>query len=315
MLVIVKMFLVKYSEHLVKWYRLLVSLLLVAALVGLTGFHSLAGMPRSSKKGTGRLFIIGGGERTESLMLELVHVSGITASDYVVVLPMASEEPDSAVFYLKKDMSRVGISRVTGMNFRAGATVSSGSVDSLTAAKLIFISGGDQTRFMKAVGKGPVYQAIHKAYLNGTTIAGTSAGAAVMSKKMITGNSLKNPEYTGLYPSIEADDIEITEGLGLAESLIVDQHFLKRQRMNRLLAVSIENPEEICVGIDESTAIVVAGNQFTVVGENQVIVLRNPAKSHMVRSGLLGSRKLQVDILLPGETFPIPKRSHLRYSK
>jgi cyanophycinase len=305
---IVKMFLVNYSEYSVKWHKQLVSgLLIAAAMMGVSGFLPPAETPHSSGSSSGRLFIIGGGERTEGLMQELVKVSGISPADYVVVLPMASEEPDSAVFFLKKDFNRAGISRVVGMNFSEGSPVSKERVDSLIAAKLIFISGGDQVRFMKSVGKGSVYQAIHIAYRNGSTIAGTSAGAAVMSKKMITGNSLKDPEYTGHYPTIEADNIEISEGLGLTEGLIVDQHFIKRHRMNRLLAVGIENPGEICVGIDESTAIVVSGNQFTVVGKNQVIVLRNPANSHIVKNGLLGSRKLQIDVLLPGDTCLISK--------
>jgi cyanophycinase len=307
-LIIQKMYLVNHSEHPVKRLKRRVSQIVKATIfIAITCMHVQAGIPGSADKKEGRLFIIGGGDRTEGLMQEMVKVSGISAGDYIVVLPMASEEPDSAVFYLKQDLALVGISRVAGMNFKAGAPCAREKIDSLVKAKLIFISGGDQERFMNAIGKGPVYQAIHEAYRNGSTIAGTSAGAAVMSKKMITGNSLKYPEYTGRYPNIEAGDIEITEGLGLAEGLIVDQHFVKRQRLNRLIAVCIENPEETCVGIDESTAIVVQGNQFTVAGESQVIVLHNPGKGFSVKNGLLGIHKLQIDILLPGETCQLTK--------
>lgn len=292
---------VKYPERGVNYF--------LAALIFsvFTSLNAFAGTPGQVKKKPARLFIIGGGDRTELLMRELLSFSGLQPAGYVVVLPMASEEPDSAVVYLQEDFKLVGITRVVGMNFREGETISPERIDSLKAARLIFISGGDQTRFMKAVGRGAVYQAIHDACRNGTVIAGTSAGAAVMSKKMITGNSLKYPEYTGRYPSIEANDIEISEGLGLTEKLIVDQHFLKRQRMNRLLAVSIENPGEICVGIDESTAVALEGNRFTVAGENQVVVIQNQGKSKQVKKGLLGGRNLRVDILLPGETLKIPR--------
>jgi len=279
-------------------------------LLGITTFDSLAGKPGAREKSRGRLFIIGGGERTERLMRELISFSGIQSSGYVVILPMASEDPDSAVYYLKEDFKNAGVIRVVGMNMRKEVPISGEKLDSLTNTRLIFISGGDQSRFMNSVGKGAVYQAIHEAFRKGAVIAGTSAGAAVMSKKMITGNSLKHPEYSGRYPSLEANDIEISEGLGLTDKLIIDQHFLKRQRMNRLLAVSIENPGVVCVGIDESTAIAVEGNRFTVAGENQVIVLQNHAKSHQIKDGLLGARRLQVDVLLPGETMKFSRKTN-----
>lgn len=251
----------------------------------------------------GKLFIIGGGEKTIPLMQDLIKTSGISKDDYVVVLPMSSEVPDSAVIWTREDFASAGFHHVAGFNFQENKPPDPNKIDSLKKARLIFISGGDQNKFMKIVQKGPIYEAIHDAYKNGSTIAGTSAGAAVMSKKMITGNSLNYPEYTGKYPSIEPENIEIKEGLGLVDKLIVDQHFIKRQRMNRLIAVSLENPEEVCVGIDESTAIVVTGNSFRVTGENQVIVLRNKNKSRHVKSNLLGGKNLMLDVLLPGELF------------
>lgn len=251
----------------------------------------------------GKLFIIGGGAKTEALMLDLLRVSGVNATDYVIILPMSSEEPDSSVFYIKKDFATVGVNSVVGFNFIENGLVSKSRIDSLCNSKMIFITGGNQNKFMQIVGKGPVYTAIHSAYKNGATIAGTSAGAAVMSKKMITGNSLKLTEYTGKYPTIEPDNIEIKEGLGLVNGLIVDQHFIKRQRMNRLVSVVLENPDDICVGIDESTAIIVSGNKFSVAGENQVIVLRNPNKSTIKKQNLLGGKGLIMDVLLPGESY------------
>jgi cyanophycinase len=190
-----------------------------------------------------------------------------------------------------------------GFNFTKNGSVSQSRIDSMLKAKLIYISGGDQTRFMNIVGKGPIYKAIKAAYKNGATIAGTSAGAAVMSKKMITGVNLKHPELEGKFPSIEPQNIEVTEGLGMIENIIVDQHFIKRQRLNRLISVSLENPAETCVGIDESTAIIVTGNTFTVAGENQVVVLRNSQKSKKIKGNLLGGRGLRLEVLLPGETW------------
>lgn len=256
-------------------------------------------------KKPGNLFIIGGGEKTEGLMKSMLNVAGVTQKDYVIILPMSSEMPDSAIIWAKEDFASVGITNVVGFNFTKNGPVRQSQIDTMLKAKLIFISGGDQSRFMGIVGKGPIYKAIHDAYKNGSTIAGTSAGAAVMSKKMLTGNNLKHPDFDGKYPSIEPQNIELAEGLGMTDKLIVDQHFIKRQRLNRLISVSLENPAETCVGIDESTAIIVSGNTVTVTGENQVVVLRNPQKSKKIQGNLMGGKGLRLDILLPGETWQL----------
>lgn len=258
-------------------------------------------------KQEGKLFIIGGGKRGTELMKELVLASGIGYNDYVVVLPMASEVPDSAIIWAKEDFAAAGVNNVVGMNIKQKEPVRTSQTDSLENARLIYISGGDQNRFMEIVGKGKLYNAIHSAYSKGATIAGTSAGAAVMSKKMITGNSIKYPEYTGKFPTIEAENIEIGKGLGLLKNAIIDQHFVERQRMNRLISAALENPDEICIGIAESTAIVVEKNSFRVTGASQVIVLRNPRKSKKIVYGLLGGNGLILDVLLPGEVYDLRK--------
>jgi cyanophycinase len=67
--------------------------------------------------------------------------------------------------------------------------------------------------------------------------------------------------------------------------------------------VSIENPAELCVGIDESTAIIVDGNDATVTGLHQVIVIKNTSGIKNIRMGLLGTEGLQISVYLPGQKF------------
>lgn len=238
-------------------------------------------------------------------MDEMLKTANIHIKDYIIILPMSSEEPDTAVKFAREDFAVSGYNNVVGMNIRNENDLTSERLDSIGKAKLIYISGGDQNRFMEIVGTGKLYEAIHKAFQKGATIAGTSAGAAVMSKKMLTGNSIRYPDYTGDFPTIEHSNIEIALGLGLVEGVIIDQHFIKRQRMNRLITACLENPGNIGIGIDESTAIVVSGKNVKVVGENQVVVIRNPRNSKQKKGSLLGGKGLIVDILLPGDKFGI----------
>lgn len=253
----------------------------------------------------GSLFIIGGGSRPAAMIDRIISESGIDKEGYAVILPMSSQEPDSAIYYTRRQYTERGINNMYGLNFTEGEKFSTAKVDSIRNASLIYISGGDQSRFMKIVAGTDIEKAIHDAYKNGALIGGTSAGAAVMSKVMITGNELKHPEYNSTFRNLEADNIETATGLGMLTNVIIDQHFVRRSRHNRLLTAVIVFPEMTCIGIDESTAILVKGNTAEVVGESQVIVFRNPEKSRFVKNGKLAARDLQLSIYLPGDKFEI----------
>jgi cyanophycinase len=258
-----------------------------------------------SSNSKGKLFIIGGGKRPVEMIQSMVHLSKTDSGGYIVVLPMASGYPDTAAYYSTKQFFEIGLTNVYALDFQSQKDMTKERLDSVRNARLIYISGGDQKRFMDIVNNTELFDAIHDAYRQGAVISGTSAGAAVMSKKMITGNEFKHPEYTGNFRTIESENIEIAEGIGLIENAIVDQHFVRRMRMNRLISACLENPEETCIGIDESTAIYVDGNKATVYGNSQVIVLKNKSAATISVGGLLAGEGLDLSIYLPGDTFAI----------
>src|SRR5690606_8351769 len=98
-------------------------------------------------------------------------------------------------------------------------------------------------------------------------------------------------EY-GDFEKIWYDNAETEEGLGLVEDLVIDQHFIARSRYNRLISVLADHPDLICVGIDESTAIVVKGKSFRVVGESQVVVLSDPELTKAEKDNLVSFKEL-----------------------
>ncbi len=254
----------------------------------------------------GKLFIIGGGNRSDKLMSQLLTVSSLQKKDFIVVLPMSSEEPDSAYIYFKKQVEKLTPNPIVILNFNKETASNKVLVDSLQKAKLIFISGGDQTRFMGVVSNTPVLKAIHQAYQNGSTISGTSAGAAVMCEHMITGNQKLEPKYTATFDNIRYNNLETAEGLGLIKNVIIDQHFLKRSRYNRLLSAVVEFPTHIGIGIDESTAIIVCNKEIEIVGESEVIVIQNPVGiTKALKNNNVGIKKLDMSIYYEGEKFNI----------
>ena len=122
---------------------------------------------------------------------------------------------------------------------------------------------------------------------------------------MITGDQVNYPEYTSTFYNLEKNNMITAEGLGLIEGVIIDQHFVKRARNNRLITAVIEFPDHTGIGIDESTAILVQNGQAEVVGVSQVLVYRNLSDYSAVFEGKLGARDISLNIYLPGESFEI----------
>jgi len=254
----------------------------------------------------GKLFIIGGGDRSDDLMKQVLAVAELGKKDYIVVLPMSSEEPDSSFIFFKTQMVKLTQNPIVMLNFNKETAQNKKLTDSVQKAKLIFISGGDQSRFMSVVHNTPIKTAIQKAYENGSTISGTSAGAAVMSEKMITGNQKLEKEYSGTFDNIRYNNLETAEGLGLLKTAVIDQHFLKRNRYNRLISALVEFPDLTGIGIDEATAIIVRNNEVEVAGESEVIVVRNPKGiQKSKKNNLISIENLQMSIYTAGQKFKI----------
>ncbi|HAP61315.1 MAG TPA: cyanophycinase [Cytophagales bacterium] len=267
--------------------------------------ESTSDIPATSEpQPQGKLFIIGGGKRPPALIERLAQEAAVDGTEgYVMILPYSSAEPDSSYWYAKQQFLTLGIPT-------ACAPLDSTQygrpsfLDSLRHCPLIYLPGGDQNRFMQRIAGTGIAEALHAAYTESSVIAGTSAGAAVMSQAMITGNEKHYPDYNATFRNLEADNIELGEGLGFLTTVIIDQHFVKRSRYNRLFSAVMEHPELLGIGIDESTAVLVQGQQAEVVGSSQVILFRGPAE-FTTQGDLIGARGITVDVLLPGETFSL----------
>jgi cyanophycinase len=254
----------------------------------------------------GKLFILGGGTIQSPVINKIIEVSGLDKGGYGVILPMSSSIPDTAIMETSLYFTSKGLQNIYGINYKKGQPCTQAILDSIINARLVYISGGDQAVFMDIITGTGIKDAIHEAFRRGSLIAGTSAGASLMSKTMVTGNELKHPGSDVNFNTMEAQNVETIEGLGMLEKVIIDQHFIIRKRLNRSVCMSIEHPNLMVIGIDEPAAILVEGNMATVYGESQVVVLQNPT-GVKVQSGLLGARKIQMDIYLPGERFEIRK--------
>lgn len=258
------------------------------------------------EQGEGPLFVLGGGLLPDSLMLRMLDEAQLNSRDFIAVLTMASEVPEQAFASIHDQLSPLGPWPVLHYNLSLRDVVEPVRLDSLRSAGLIFIAGGDQRRFMQTVSNNPIQQAILDAYEAGAMIAGTSAGAAVLSQHMITGDEQYAPAYRETYPIIWADNAVYSSGLGLISGVILDQHVVQRGRFSRLFSAVVDFPNHWAVGVDESTAVLIRGHMATVCGASQVVVVR-PGSTNRQRLHTAGFRDSSVDLLLAGDTFQIPQ--------
>ena len=134
-----------------------------------------------------------------------------------------------------------------------------------------FFTGGDQSRLTGALLDSPAHAAIRARFDAGAVVAGSSAGAAMMSEIMIGGGDSLDSLVGGY------DPVETEPGLGFVGGVVIDQHFLAKGRLGRLLRVTVESGTPLGLGIDENTAVVIPETgPWEVVGESSVVVLEVP---------------------------------------
>jgi cyanophycinase len=289
--------------------RLLLLALLGACAAPAASSSSTAAAPVAAapaRSPRGHLFIVGGGPRPEAMTRRFIDLAGGPGKARIVVFGMASADTSAGSFgaealrKLGADAFALTIGHDEAMRDSVARLL-----DGVTG---VWFGGGDQSRLTAALGGTPVEAAIHRLYEQGAVVGGTSAGAAVMSAIMITGDERRpggaRPDTSQAWITIDRDDVVTTRGFGLLTGAVVDQHFLRRRRHNRLISIALEHPSEIAVGIDESTAIQVnPGGCWDVVGASQVVVY-DARQARVTPAGTpLGAAGIRMSVLPAGSRF------------
>lgn len=217
----------------------------------------------------GPLMAIGGAEdkmKARRILAAFLRLAGGEQAR-IAVIPAASTQPGRvAELYhaLFRDLGAAEV-EIVHIDTRLDAQ-DQGRVAALNAATAIFLTGGNQLRLATLLGGTPVAQAIRRCNANGLLVAGTSAGASILSQHMIAFGR------NGEWPTQRM--VQLAPGLGLTNRVVIDQHFQRRGRTGRLMVAVAYNPFLIGLGIDEDTAAIVDGqNMVSIVGRGSVIVV------------------------------------------
>ena len=265
---------------------------------------------RGTGQTPGRILAIGGAEDKTRERIILRHflksAGGERAS--VVVLATASEVPETGRRY-RELFELLGVHRVDALQIHTREDALGAdreSLDLLERASGLFLTGGSQIRISSALGGTALAAAIRRRHAEGMVVAGTSAGASLLSEHMIAiGDSGGTPRRRLVH---------LAQGLGLAPDLIIDQHFRRRDRLGRLLTALSYNPGPLGLGIDEDTAAVIdPDGTMKVLGAGAVTVvdasrMRFTDSYAVSRGQPLAMLGLRLDFLTTGCRYDLKRR-------
>lgn len=196
----------------------------------------------------GTLYLIGGG--ADQSLQRFVDIAG-GAKAVIAILPHSSGVPQEAADEAANLFTARGVKTILPImpNQKVGLPKN---------VNAIFFTGGDQNRLMRLLD--PVLAGeIHDFLKRGGLVGGTSAGAAAAPPRMIAGGMEDK--------FLRSDSLLLGDGLGYLPGFVVDTHVLQRCRHDRLM-VALSVIENVTgVGLDEDTAIEIAGNKITVRGQ------------------------------------------------
>lgn len=199
------------------------------------------------------LIMIGGGERPSGALKHLVKLTD--RNKKIVVLPWGTSFPIESFKAIEKELDLNGseYQQVVCLCYK---DLSKKDIATLKRAGAIYFPGGNQNKIMAKVQKYRLRSLFKELYENDIPIAGTSAGTAIQTEYMLTGNGS-----------------DTARGLGFLKGFIVDQHFHKREREPRLLKALKNHPGHFGLGVDEDMSLVITDKiEFIGIGPSIVSI-------------------------------------------
>ena len=238
---------------------------------------SLLAPLRSPKtNGKGQLAIIGG--RLEDDNRQIYREMRRLSAGRILIFPTASSEPYEVGEETREAFQIHGfdcdVAFLSSENAHEAA-FDPALVEQIHSYNSVYFTGGDQTKIFEALvqngAETPALEAIRQILSKGGLLAGSSAGAAMMSQSMIMGGTSFEAIAAGVTENPEAEGILLGQGLGFFEHGLIDQHFIKRGRLARLVVALAHSGHRRGFGIDENTALFISDGSAHVVGEYGVI--------------------------------------------
>ncbi|WP_130430367.1 cyanophycinase [Rivibacter subsaxonicus] len=284
--------------------------LAAGALGGALGTGARAQGSATATSQPGIVVPIGGALKFDNaeVWARLVQLSGGPGARWLV-LPTAGDSPQRAGERIAQTLEQAGAkATVLPVSPRwPGTEVARAVRDPALVAEVaqaagVYFAGGAQERIVDALQPGgqstPLLDAIRALKARGGIVAGSSAGAAVMSRTMFRDaqDSLAVLKFGARMGK------EIDRGLGfVGDELFVDQHFLKRGRIGRLLPVMWQEGFKLGLGVEENSGAIVRGSQIEAIGAKGALLVDLRGASHDASLGAFNLKGVRLTYLDRGD--------------
>ena len=232
---------------------------------------------------------------------------GINAK--IIIIPTASSIPIEVGENYIKAFTKLGCTDVHILDIRSKEdSEKQESIDMVKTANCLMFSGGNQSKISDKIGGTTIHKIMMDRYRDeeGFVIAGTSAGAMMMTSEMIAGGSSTDAFFKGT--------VTMRKGLGFAPKLIIDTHFIQRGRFGRQAEAMAKFPDILGIGLAEDTGLVIKKCiEFEVIGSGMIIIFDANNLTHnneeILEEGTpMSMSNLVVHILSNGDQFNIKTR-------
>ncbi len=263
------------------------------------------------KSSTGQLIIIGGAEDKDgdcTILREFMRRAGGRKAR-IVIMTVATSLPGEVGHDYRYIFENLGAEVVDIVDTeRREDGDNPKDLEVIDNATGVFFTGGDQSRITELLKDSEIDKLLHTKFAQGLVIAGTSAGAAMMSEMMIVeGDSTTHPTI---------DSVMLEPGMGFLPNVAIDQHFSQRGRIGRFVSALMQQSVPLGFGIDENTAIAVNGDEVDIFGEGSVTIVDVSNISHSNLDESLQDEALvicgaKLHILTDGYRFNLKQRECL----
>ena len=251
----------------------------------------------------------------KGILRRLLDESSDGLNSRIEVVPTASKIPKIVGDEYAKAFRFLGAENVGVLNItNRKECENSGVIDRIKKANIVFFTGGDQLRLTSIIGGTTLHDTLLDKYLNDSFLyAGTSAGAACVSKQMIYQGSSSEALHKG--------EIKITSGLGFIDDVTIDTHFVKRGRIGRLFQAIVSNPKTLGLGLGENTGLLIKnGHTMEAIGSGLVILVdgRKITDTNITDVSLgdpISINNLVVHVMSKGDTYQLNNHSFSIYKK
>jgi cyanophycinase len=243
----------------------------------------------------GALVIVGGGRVGPEILTRFFDLAGGRGAPLVVIPTAAGADSYPDDWPGLKMFKDFGVTNITVLHTTDRKVADSEAfVRPLTTARAVWLPGGRQWRLADSYLHTRTQREVERVLERGGVVGGSSAGASILSSYMVRGARENN--YIMMAPGYE-------EGFGLIKGVAIDQHMLTRNRQDDLEEVIAKHPDVLGIGLDESTAIVVRGQEFEIAGASKVAIHdgRMVAGERQQRNGK------KYFFMAPGERYDLTK--------